>query len=46
MFFAAGGALSPVTGALVQEVIDVVAILNALRASFPPKILIDFQDSK
>jgi P-type E1-E2 ATPase len=32
MVFAASGALSPVAGALVQEVIDVAVILNALRA--------------
>lgn len=32
MGFAAGGYLAPVGGAIVQEVIDVAAILNALRA--------------
>jgi heavy metal translocating P-type ATPase len=32
MGFAAGGLLSPVAGALLQEVIDVIVILNALRA--------------
>jgi hypothetical protein len=32
MGFAAVGLLSPVTGALLQELIDVVVILNALRA--------------
>jgi phosphoglycolate phosphatase-like HAD superfamily hydrolase len=32
MGFAAGGVLSPVVGALLQEIIDVVVILNALRA--------------
>jgi hypothetical protein len=32
MLFAAGGYLPPVAGALVQEVIDVIVILNALRA--------------
>jgi heavy metal translocating P-type ATPase len=32
MVFAASGALSPVAGAVVQEVIDVAVILNALRA--------------
>jgi len=30
---AAGGLLSPTAGALLQEVIDIAAILNALRAS-------------
>ena len=32
MLFAAAGALAPVTGAVVQEAIDVAVILNALRA--------------
>lgn len=32
MLFAAGGFLVPVVGALVQEAIDVLVILNALRA--------------
>jgi len=32
MAFAAAGMLNPVAGALVQELIDVAAILNALRA--------------
>jgi cation transport ATPase len=42
MSLAAFGHLPPVQGALAQEIIDVVAILNALRASVPPKTLIDF----
>jgi heavy metal translocating P-type ATPase len=33
MCFAAGGFLPPVLGALTQEVIDLLAVLNALRAS-------------
>jgi P-type E1-E2 ATPase len=32
MVFAAAGFISPVEGALLQEVIDVAVILNALRA--------------
>jgi cation transport ATPase len=32
MGFAAGGALTPVAGALLQEVIDLAVVLNALRA--------------
>lgn len=36
MFVAAAGYLPPVAGALVQEVIDVVVILNALRALRTP----------
>jgi cation transport ATPase len=42
MGFAAMGYLSPVTGAISQEVIDVVAVLNALRAAFPPRVMHDF----
>lgn len=42
MFFAAQGFLNPVSGAVVQELIDVVAILNALRAAFPVRSLVDF----
>ena len=41
MFFAAAGYLSPVSGAIIQEVIDVLAVLNALRAAFPPKVIHD-----
>ena len=41
MVFAATGHLSPVTGAITQEVIDVLAVLNALRAAFPPKVIHD-----
>ncbi len=42
MFFAAFGFLSPVGGAVFQEVIDVLTILNALRAALPPRALTDF----
>lgn len=41
MAFAATGHLSPVSGAIVQEVIDILAIANALRAAFPPKLIHD-----
>ena len=41
MAFAATGHLSPVSGAITQEVIDVLAVLNALRAAFPPKTIHD-----
>lgn len=37
MAAAAVGWLPPIAGALVQEGIDVAVILNALRASFPPR---------
>jgi P-type E1-E2 ATPase len=41
MVFAATGHLNPVSGAITQEVIDVLAVLNALRAAFPPKVIHD-----
>ncbi len=42
MFIAAAGYLPPVAGAIVQELIDVVAVVNALRAAFPPTSLTDY----
>lgn len=42
MGVAALGYLPPVTGAILQEVIDVVAVTNALRVAFPPKTLTDY----
>lgn len=45
MMFAAVGYLPPVAGAICQEIIDVVAVLNALRVALPPKTLIDFESS-
>ena len=42
MGLAAAGYLSPVAGALAQEVIDVLAVLNALRAALPPRSLSDY----
>jgi heavy metal translocating P-type ATPase len=41
MVFAATGHLNPVGGAISQEVIDVLAVLNALRAALPPKEISD-----
>jgi heavy metal translocating P-type ATPase len=41
MVFAATGHLNPVSGAITQEVIDILAVLNALRAAFPPKVIHD-----
>ena len=41
MGFSATGHLSPVNGAIAQELIDVLAVLNALRTAFPPKELHD-----
>ncbi len=42
MGLAAAGYLPPVAGAIMQEVIDVVAVVNALRVAFPPKTLTDY----
>lgn len=41
MAFAATGYLAPVAGAVAQEVIDVLAVLNALRTALPPKVIHD-----
>ena len=41
MGFAATGHLSPVNGAILQEIIDILAVLNALRAAFPPAVIRD-----
>jgi heavy metal translocating P-type ATPase len=45
MLLASGGYLSPVAGAVSQEVIDVLAVLNALRASLTPRVLTDYSKS-
>jgi P-type E1-E2 ATPase len=42
MLLAANGWLTPVAGAVAQEAIDVIAVLNALRVALPPKQLTDF----
>jgi len=42
MAFAGLGYLTPVAGAITQEIIDVLAVLNALRAAIAPKTLSDF----
>jgi len=44
MGLAAAGFLSPAIGALFQEAIDVVAVLNALRVSWNPGALTDYHD--
>jgi hypothetical protein len=41
MGMASGGLLAPVAGAVAQEIIDVFAVLNALRAAMKPKQLSD-----
>ena len=43
MMLAARGYLSPVAGAISQEIIDVLAVLNALRAALPPKLISDIE---
>ncbi len=45
MFVAAAGGLPPVAGAITQELIDVLAVLNALRAALPPRSLIDYRQA-
>jgi cation transport ATPase len=42
MIAAALGFLPPLAGAIGQEVIDLIAVLNAVRASVPTKELQDF----
>lgn len=42
MGFAAAGYISPVVGAILQEIIDVFAIMNALRLIWGSKIEADF----
>jgi heavy metal translocating P-type ATPase len=43
MLVAAAGYLPPVAGAIAQEVIDVLAVLNAMRAAVTPRTLSDYQ---
>jgi P-type E1-E2 ATPase len=44
MLFAAFGYVPPVGGAILQEVIDLVAVLNAVRVAWPPKVLTDYAE--
>ena len=41
MTAASFGLLTPLAGAILQEVIDIIAVLNSLRTSFPEQILHD-----
>jgi hypothetical protein len=41
MGFAAAGYISPVQAALIQELIDIIAIANALRMTWGNKIDVD-----
>ncbi len=43
MIAAAFGLLPPLNGAILQELIDLAAVLNALRAALPPRALSDFE---
>ncbi len=43
MLVAFGGLLPPVAGAVFQEVIDLAAVLNALRSAIPGEDLSDYQ---
>ena len=43
MIFAAAGFITPVTGALIQEAIDVLAVLNALRVPWMTSGLTDYE---
>jgi len=42
MLFAASGYLPPVAGAVTQEIIDIFAVVNALRVAVKPKTLTDY----
>jgi cation transport ATPase len=44
MGFAAFGYLPPVGGAIAQELIDLVAVFNAVRVAIPPRQLTDFSE--
>ncbi|KTD70049.1 cation transport ATPase [Legionella steelei] len=44
MGFAAAGFINPVTGAIIQEVIDILAIVNALRLALGSQIKIDLPE--
>jgi cation transport ATPase len=43
MALAAAGVLTPVAGAVAQEAIDLVAVMNALRTARPSGELTDFE---
>jgi heavy metal translocating P-type ATPase len=46
MVLAAAGYLPPVAGAISQEVIDVLAVVNALRVALPPRSLTDYPSAE
>jgi cation transport ATPase len=43
MAFASAGWLTPVEGAIAQELIDVAAVVNALRAALRPRQMHDME---
>jgi cation transport ATPase len=45
MILASVGLLTPIAGAIAQEAIDVLAVLNALRTAWPPAQLTDFESN-
>ena len=46
MIAAAAGYLIPMQGAILQEIIDLVAVINAVRIAMPSKELADFECSE
>jgi hypothetical protein len=42
MLVAAAGYLPPIDGAIAQEIIDLAAVLNAVRTALPRRSLADF----
>jgi hypothetical protein len=42
MIVAASGYLPPIGGAITQEIIDLAAVLNAVRVALPAHSLTDF----
>jgi hypothetical protein len=42
MIAAAAGYLPPLEGAILQEIIDFAAVVNAVRVAFPVEVLTDF----
>ena len=42
MIAAAAGYLPPLEGAILQEIIDIAAVVNAVRVALPVGVLTDF----
>lgn len=45
MILASFGLLTPVAGAILQELIDLIAVFNALRTAFVPQRLTDYESN-